>query len=422
MLFFLLEAGMITFMRQDFGHEQSALIFFGLSLAIGVAGIYLAFTNTQATLQREQPIPFSKQFFLYSYTTVGILLSALLLNKIMKVMPIDIKYSDIIPQVSVLVNRLLYGEFPYKVISDWGYDLFPTYLPLQWLPFTFAEALNVDYRWISFAIFFSSIIAFAVFALRKKITTERYAILLLVAFATFISLAKGEPTILGATIETMIAGFYLLLSLSIFSKSNVWRALGILVCLLSRYSLVLWLPLYILILFFVESKRNAIIISSICAIGVLVIYVLPFLSVDGDIFFNAYSYHSKAALGEWSGQSWQQPGEKPVQLFRGVGFASVFYDTIDGDLTTRLGILQKAHLIITLLVVAVLGFIFYKFKNKLNYQTYLLASLKIYLVVFYNFIQIPYTYLFVTVIVVSLPILAIAMMSPQMASVSEESE
>lgn len=409
---FLLEAAMITIFRTDFGNHKSALLFFFTSLAIGVAGIYLSFTTNDIALQSVQKNTAFKKVLLYTYSSIGFLLSGLFLNKILKVTPIDVKFSDIIPQVTTMVNRMLHGEFAYKAITDWGYEMYPTYLPLHWLPFTFAALLHIDYRWVSQIVFFAAIITFFVFAMRKNITAERFSWLLLLPLIFYFLIVKQEPNILGVTVEALIAGYYLFMALSIFSKSNIIRALGLLICVMSRYSIVLWVPLYILILFFTESKRNAILISAFCILGVLLVYVLPFMTTDPYIFTNGYKYHTNAALGEWSGQAWQQPGEKPIQLFRGVGFAGIIYDKVPGDLLAKLNFARVTHLSVSLFITVLLGFFFYWYRAKIkSYRIFLLASLKIYLVFFYNFIQIPYTYLFLTVILLSLPILAIAMIS-----------
>jgi hypothetical protein len=409
---FLLEVSLLTLLRAEYGIHPSAFLFLGVSLFIGLAGIGTAFLITDAALQPVRPIPPVKKVMGGFFVLLGILLSQNLLNKIIQTTPIDVKYSDIIPLVAKMANRFLNGEFVYAVINDWGYELYPTYLTLQWLPFSLAELLNMDYRWFGYTVFIGAIITFSIFTLRRNITLERYTLLILLPFIMFLLLAKIEPVVFGVTVETLVIGYYLLMVLSIFSKSNLVRALGLLVCLLSRYALVVWIPLYILIVFFVKSKRNAIIISAICAAGVLLLYILPFMTVDANIFSNAHKAYHGAAVGEWSGQGWQQPGEKPYQLFRGIGLSGFMYDNIFGDIVNKVNIAQRTHLVVSVLITVLLGLFYYKFKSKLNYRVFLLGSLKVYLAFFYSLIQVPYNYLFLSMIIVSLPILAIAMISP----------
>jgi len=50
---------------------------------------------------------------------------------------------------------------------------------------------------------------------------------------------------------------------------------------------------------------------------------------------------------------------------------------------------------------------FYKIKDRIDYRIFLLGTLKIYLVLFYNFIQIPYNYLYLPLVFVSLTMFAL---------------
>lgn len=122
-----------------------------------------------------------------------------------------------------------------------------------------------------------------------------------------------------------------------------------------------------------------------------------------------YAYHTKAAIEEWKGQSWQLPGEKPFQLFWGIGFAGIFYDYYSGSAAQKLKAFQLVHLSTSLLRVLALA-VFFRIKRKLlSDKIFSLASLKIYLAVFYHFAQIPYDYLFTTPIFVSIPIIWLAL-------------
>ena len=408
---FMLELGMMTFLSGSFGLHISPLIFFTVSLLIGIGGIMLAFKNKENEANELQDTPFLKKVLLPTWLIAGIITTSISLMKIFSNFKIDVKYSDIIPQVSVLVKRFLNHEFPYQVISEWGYNLFPTYLPLQWLPFTIPEVLHFDYRWIAFAVLCSAIIFYGLYFLRKNISTPGLVILLSLPFISLLLIAKYDPSVFAVTIENLIAGYYLILCLTIFTRSNLLRGLGLVLCLLSRYSLIFWVPLYLTIIFFSESKKNALIIAVFCVMGVILIYGLPFLTKNPAIFLKGYNYHTYAAVSEWTGQSWQAPGDKPVALFKGFGFASYFYDYLNGGLIKKLRILQIVHFVGSIVVIVILGILFFKFKNNIDYKIYALGSLKIYLVFFYNFIQIPYSYLFIVPVFVSLPILGMAMLN-----------
>ena len=169
-----------------------------------------------------------------------------------------------------------------------------------------------------------------------------------------------------------------------------------------------------MILYFSIGYKNTFRIALFCIISVLFIYILPFFLKDPTIFFSGYKSYTSGTLSEWSGQFWQAPGDKPIQLFSGVGFASYFYEFLNGDLLNKINILKIFHLISSSLVIVILAFIFYKYKNRIDYRIYSLGTLKIYFVFFYNFIQIPYIYLFTVPIYVSIFIITLASINPKL--------
>ena len=85
------------------------------------------------------------------------------------------------------------------------------------------------------------------------------------------------------------------------------------------------------------------------------------------------------------------------EIFAGLGFARFF---IPGKINTLHSLLIALSFIIPLLII---GF-WYSFRKKINLNNLPLATLKISLVVFYNFIDVPYLYLFYTSTFVSLVI------------------
>jgi hypothetical protein len=409
-LAFILEVGMITFLRKSLGVYVSPVILFIASLSIGFLGIKLAFKNRESKAGKWQFIHISKKAGMLVTLLIGIIIISFLATGIFNNYAIDAKFSDIFPQVRVLVSRFLNHIFPYQIISEWGYDLFPTYFPLQWLPFSIAALLGFDYRYIALAVLFAGIVFYSIYFVKKEISLLKLLFLLVLPFIVFFIIGIGTPEIIGITIENLIAGYYLILSMSIFSKSNAIRALALVICLMSRYSLIFWVPLYLFIIFLAENRKNAIMIAIFTIVGIILIYG-PFLAKDPSIFLNGYAYHTHAALAEWNGKSWQPEGDKPYQIFRGIGFAAYFHDFANGSIAERLKTLQIYHLTISILIIVVLGFIFYRFKSKLDYKMYALAGLKVYLAFFYNFIQIPYIYLFIVPIFVSLPIFGMAMLN-----------
>ncbi len=403
----ILELALLTFARGSLGPYLSPLVLLGASLLTGWAAIRLSrdFTlpsslPSLSSAKRFTPwlLPFSLLLILiYQYD--GIIGSVPLAVQ-------DASRSDIIPQVMVLVRRFLSGEFPYLPIQIWGYTLYPTYLPMQWLPFVVPELLGFDYRWMSFALYLVAIFLLLRQARKLFRTDLQFLIFSLLPFLFTAIYLHYDDALFSLSIEALIAGYYLFFALSLFSLRLLPSAGALLLTLLSRFSIVLWSPFYFLALFFSSQRGKAVRLALLTLGSILLIYVFPFLRKDFSIFLNGYHYHSIAALVEWTpGRT--GPGAVPWHLYRGYGLAVFFYEFIPGSLDFRLHVLQRSHLIISLLAVLLPALAFFRHRGRYELRIFLLGSLKIYLAVFYAFIQIPYHYLYLVPAIIVLPILLI---------------
>jgi len=104
---------------------------------------------------------------------------------------------------------------------------------------------------------------------------------------------------------------------------------------------------------------------------------------------------------------WQKTGEMPILLTNGFGFAIYFYEFMDGSIAEKLWAYRMTHLGLSASVALMSMIIFYKIKDQIDYRIFLLGTLKIYLVFFYNFIQIPFHYLIFPLVFISLPMIAL---------------
>jgi hypothetical protein len=298
----------------------------------------------------------------------------------------EVGFSDIYPQVHILVNRFMQGESVYTPIEFPGYTLFPTYLPATWGPFLLTEWLSIDYRWLPLIVCLGSIFMYLVHLLKLDVPIWMAMLLGSLPLLGWMLYLHAFPKEAAHNLEPMIAGFYMLLFLSFFSQSVWFKIIALMLCLLSRYSVVLWIPLYILVMYTSAPKQARTMLLS----GILILflfYILPFLIKDPGIFLNGYRYHETAAIEEWM----KTP---PEHLEKGIGLALFFYRFAPGEIDQKLDLLQQVHLFTSLLSVLLMG-IFYWLKRP-NTPNFLAASLLIYLTLFYSLIQIPYTYLFVT--------------------------
>lgn len=407
-LAFLIELGMITFWRKSWGDYGSPALWFGaatLTALLPLVWVAMSERGPQSLLATPPPW---RRFFLPGLALAGLLAVTPLFPAIFAQMPLDVANSDITPQIRVLVQRFLRGEMPYRPITDWGYELFSPYMPMQWLPFALPEIAGFDYRWMAYAVFAGAAAWFAVYLSRLQLPLMLQISLALVpAVFLWVLTDSKNFTILGRTVEILIAGYYLVLALSLMSKSDAVRVLGLLLCLLSKYAILFWLPLYALSLLLYDNKRSALRIGILLAGGLLFLYVLPFLTRDPAIFLKGYAYHKQVSFNLWHPMHWQPADAKPFLLFEGMGFAGWFYDTLSGDVAAKQAMLTLVQLAGSIAIVAVSGLWYhFRLREKLGYRLFLLLSLKLYLTWFYAFIALPYEYYYIVPLMISLVVIA----------------
>ncbi len=313
--------------------------------------------------------------------------------------PIDPKISDIIPLIEKMTGRFVNGQYPYALVTDFGYDLPPTYLPAQWMPYTLAKLANFDIRWVSWGVFMLATLIFIYFVARKVKNLVIAFILSAAPFIWLYLLQRDAPYNIGITVELLTAAYYLILGVAIFSKSIPFRALIITLCLMSRFSFLFWLPLYFFILWHTEGKKKTITIGTIVAI-ISVFWYGIFLVQDPSIFFKAQKAYTEAAIGEWERNDFSH-------LQQGLGLA-IWFKSWFPTSAQAITAIQKTLFIATPLLSLILGFIFWKNKNNWKpntIQRYNLFALKLSLTCFYAFIQVPYSYLFFVPLMISFIIL-----------------
>ena len=346
----------------------------------------------------------NKNKFLYIGYAFLVLILGVFLNSVFHSIPITPEISDVIPTLQKYNTRLLSGEFPYNPIQYSSWVVIPNYLPMQWLPFSIAEILNLDYRWIAYILFVVVNFLYWKQNISKSSLVENVFKASVPFLFVFLILQK-DNLVFGTNVELMLAAFYMFLAYTIKSKNYILIALGILFCLMSRFSLIFWLPLYVFLLFKRENFKFIFKVGFAVFVGVLIIYVIPFMSQDPFIFIKGLKYYSHAAVGEWLIKSFQTEGDIPFHLGQGVGFAVYFYEFAKGTLEENLNFAKSFHVFISLFTVLSL-FLFYWFKkNLLAISFFALLSFKIYLSVFYAFIHIPYVYLQLVPLFISVAIL-----------------
>ncbi|ALW84488.1 hypothetical protein AUC43_04950 [Hymenobacter sedentarius] len=307
--------------------------------------------------------------------------------------PVDVRYSDVIPIVQNYVGRFRSGEVVYRYITNLPYPLFPNHLPLQWLPYVLPDELGLDYRWWSLGLLLLlGFGAWQVALAQQRIGWLEFALKALLPAFVLVHILKHDPFIYAQVLEPTIIAYYCVLAASVLSRSALAQAAALVLCLLSRYSVVLWVPFYLWVLWREVGRRHSLVVAGLTLLGIVGLYVVPFLSKDWTIFTHALNEYRIATVGEWSRSD--GPGGNPDHIFNGLGMASWFYSYAPGDLLHKITWLQRTHLLAGGTTVLAGAALYWRLRHRLDYRLLALVVLQLYLTVFYLFLQIPYAYLF----------------------------
>jgi len=335
----------------------------------------------------------------------AIILFSFWANKIILLNPIDIKTSDIIPYINDLyLKRLFNGEYVYNLAPGLGYGNWtPNYLPFHWLPFAISYYFHFDHRWVVLAVFFITIYIYIFHFISSK-SKKEYWFKASLPFLFLLQLFYKQSGNFAHTVELLIASYYFLLAMFLLNNNVIGKSLGLTLTLLSRYIVVFYIPIALVIEFYLNKKQ---LLKQIAIVVILVsiFYIIPFLLKDNGIFFKGLASYDLAALGEWDGQSWQQSTDRPHQLFQGLGFASWAFSFLNGSLDFKINIFKIIMLSSCLMTILLLIIYFIKNKNKYQIGNWHLASLKIIITVILSFSLVPYSYLFWTNLVLSIVML-----------------
>jgi hypothetical protein len=214
------------------------------------------------------------------------------------------RVSDVLPQLEALASRYWAGVQPYFPLTEYAWHPFPVYMPAHWLPLIPFQRLGWDVRWSGMVLMALALglWGYSVGGRRKNPAGSLLAILL-PALPVW-AFAHWQPTELAVTLETTVAAYYLLLGVGLLTRRPWLWFMGLLGCLLSRYTLVFWMPLLIFMVWKEWGLRKTGILTLCLCSGFLVFYVLPFLWPAPHILWEGLHYHNDVAISDWEGSSW----------------------------------------------------------------------------------------------------------------------
>lgn len=386
---FWVEVRLFTDLRGHYGPFYSAVWFY-------LASVLLCGCAVLAQLDRPQhgvaPLRANRLLWSCAALLLGGLAVLYVQAPVVLGNPVNVAQSDIIPILQNYVSRFRSGEVVYRYITNLPYPLFPNHLPLQWLPYVPADQLGIDYRWWALGmVLLVGFGAYLAFLNAQRLPWLLFGGAALLPALVLRRMIGADSWLFAHTVEFTIIAYYCVLAASIFSRSAAVQAAALVLCLLSRYSVVFWVPLWLWLLWRERGRWHAVAVAGLTALGIGLIYVKPFLSEDWTIFTHALSEYKIATLGEWSRTD--GPNGGPTHLFTGLGLASFFYTYASGDLPARIGLLQKGHVVCSVGAVALGALAYWRLRRRFDYRVLALVALKFYLATFYAFIQIPYAYL-----------------------------
>lgn len=324
----------------------------------------------------------------------GVIWLSIKIKYIFSIMPVNPTISDIIPAIEAMVKAFLSGNNPYgrDTILHLGYAAPSPYMPMHWMPYISAELLHIDYRWITFSIW---ILAVLILVRRSSNIPDIWSMILNITllFCVYFLITDKHQGSIGMTVETMVAGYYMILIAGLNIKNPWLHAITIAICLMSRYTLALWLPLWAFVLYLSGNKTHLLkAIVTITAI-LLILYIIPYMSRDWAIFYDSHMVYEKGAIFEWSHTD---GNNVPYHLFNGTGLAQFFYTAYhNADLHIGYQLLQTTMFVSIGVSLLLMALWYWYHKHKIDYRIFLMASFKIYLSIFLACIMVPYLYLMI---------------------------
>jgi hypothetical protein len=367
---------------------NNAVGLFVTSLLFGVVLIYKFYDREIAAISNFAA-PRKLNYLPIAVFIAGILLLVWQTYVVVLSYPIDPFYSDIIPVVKHQCMQFLKGLSPYAPVNYFGYNEYPNNLPFKWLPFLLAERFGFDYRLEMLGIWVVAISI--VFARTTGLGQAKQVLIALFIIGGTSIVINCNAAVFAETIELLIAAYYVFFMVSINQKSVVVQAIAIGVCLLSRFTLILWLPLYIFILF-VDKQHKKLFKVALAGALFVGLFLLPFVWNNNHLLKESYTNYDIVAQYEWTHHL--NPNGISEHLLSGAGFA-FFISTSNASMPIpqKIALLEKIQLRSILTFLAVSGTWYWFNRKKTDRNIFAMASFKIYLTLFLFFVKVPYLYL-----------------------------
>lgn len=344
--------------------------------------------NRQSATSGNTPAPVYMPWLHALAGVLGLFTAHEELRKIWEQFPDPGKISDVLPQLEALPQRFFAGEYPYQVVKLPTHEPFPVYMPLHWLPIQISNILHIDTRW-SGIILLMLAVGVAGYWLSKLHSLASWRItlpaMLLFALPLWGFVLWGKVDI-AVSLEGVVAAWYVLLAAGLASRNHVLIATGITGALLSRYTLLFWIPLFAILMWLHLPKKYSYGIWGSVAAAILLLFIVPFWMKDPSVVSKIAAYYRDASVG-----SWVRPDE---YTFRDALSLNIHLrQWLPGTPEENLKYSRLPQVGVQLIMVA-LGLYYYqkKWRHTMDVYTFSLLALSIMPMVFYIFSPMLFKY------------------------------
>lgn len=370
--------------------QLTTIVYFVSGIFIAVIPLIKYPKVTQLATRRENTQPLNRFFYILIATFYIFLIPHIWQWASDLFVRHTIDYaSDMLIIIKTMCERFLEGTYVYEILPIWD-GTEPIYLPAMWLPFLPCVFLDFDIRWTSVISLLIGL--FFIFFMGKRKSFKLITLLLFVPiFYLLFGLIFTDYRLISLSEESVVVCYYLFLAYSLTKRNPYLIGIAISLCLMSRFALVFWAMMYIVYVFFFQHKKDATKIGGTIA----VLCTLLLLSTGAIWQIDVILGLPKIYVEHLMENEWKFNGFIKTNL----GLLKFFPFSV-------LPIFHQSFLLISV-GIPFLCFLFYwRFKHRINQPFFAICSLKLSLVFFYNFLLMPFLYLFYTSTFFSIAILS----------------
>lgn len=297
--------------------------------------------------------------------------------------PLDYIQADMLPVIRIMGERWLNGSEIYVPIEEIWAGMRPIYLPAMWLPYAAGVWLATDIRWISVvALLLSTVIIFWGSGSGVRVPRIRAGIFGLLPLGLILYYIFGlHHTLLTLSEEPVVIFYYLLLALALFRQWPLLTGVAMALCLLSRYALIFWVPVYLVYQYFYQSRKAAFSTLLALVISLTVVISLGRAWDELDFFLQLQGSYLGELLDADKRWAFITRLETNPGLVKFLPF-------------DRIGLWHRALIYGSFLLPLLSLLLYRRHRTSLDARFFGLCSLKLSLVYFFNMLTIPYSYLF----------------------------